>query len=187
MALKSTIFRAELNVSDLNVHHYQNHKLTIARHPSENDERMMMRILAFAYMIGPAKGEGVEFGKGLSTDDEPDVWQKSLDGNILHWVDVGRPSEERIRKACGKSDTVSIFCFGGSAVDIWWREIAEKLKRHSNLHIYNIDKATSEALTTLAQKNMSLHFTLDEANATIGDNEVLVDVNPQLLYRKEPV
>ncbi|VUD61659.1 hypothetical protein TDB9533_02862 [Thalassocella blandensis] len=182
MALKSTIFRAELNISDVNHHHYGDHKLTIARHPSETDERMMIRVLAFAHIIGQAAGEGVEFGKGLSTDDEPDIWQKNLRGDIVHWVELGRPSEERIRKACGKAQQVSVFSFGDHAVELWWKEIAGKLQRHSNLNVYAINKSTSTALAELTCKNMALYCSIDGNTMTIGNDVRLIDVDVETLF-----
>ena len=182
MALKSTIFKADLNVSDLNHHYYQDHALTIARHPSENDERMMMRILAFAFAIGEANGEGLSFGKGLSTDDEPDLWQKSLTGDVMHWLEVGRPSEERIRKACGKAKKVSVFCYGGHAAELWWKELEKNIKRHSNLHIYNIAKTSTDALAMLAERNMQLQSTIDENNIILSDNSQVIDIQLEPLF-----
>src|ERR1700686_5331137 len=99
MALKSTIFKAELQVSDLDRDHFATHALRIARHPSETDERMMVRVLAFALHADDA----LEFGRGLSAENEPDLWQRDLTGAIERWIEVGLPDEREVRKASGRA------------------------------------------------------------------------------------
>ncbi len=111
MALKATICKAELHIADMERGYYKDHALTIARHPSETEERMMVRILAFALNADDALG----FGAGLSTDDEPDLWRKDLTGNIETWIDVGLPGEKRMRKACGRAEAVVVYSYGGRA------------------------------------------------------------------------
>src|SRR3982751_6296780 len=115
MALKATIFKAELSVADIDRGYYADHALTIARHPSETDERMMVRILAF----GLHAHERLAFGKGIGAADEPDLAQVSLDGRMEHWIDVGQPDERRIRKACGQAPHVTIYAFGGRTAEPW--------------------------------------------------------------------
>ena len=124
MALKSTIFKADLQIADMDRQYYDGHGLTIARHPSETDERMMVRILAFVLHAHAA----LTFGKGLSTDDEPDLWQKDLTGAIELWIDVGQPDEKRIMKACGRSNQVVIYSYS-SMSNIWWNQINSKVER----------------------------------------------------------
>ena len=115
MALKATIFKAALQIADMDRGYYAEHPLTIARHPSETDERMMLRVLAFALHAGP----GLAFGRGLSTDDEPDLWQRDLTGAIRLWIDVGLPDEKLVRRACGRADEVVVYAYGRGA-DLWW-------------------------------------------------------------------
>lgn len=115
MALKSTVFRAELQVSDLDRHYYAAHALTLARHPSETDERMMVRLLAFALFAG----ERLEFGRGLSTEDEPALWRKDLTGAVELWIEVGLPDERALRRACGRAERVAVLCYGGRGADLW--------------------------------------------------------------------
>jgi uncharacterized protein YaeQ len=98
MALKATVVKAELQVSDMDRHYYASHNLTLAQHPSETDERLMVRLLAFALNAD----ERLEFGKGLSSDDEPDLWRRDYTGDIELWIDLGQPDESRIRKASGR-------------------------------------------------------------------------------------
>ena len=116
MAIKATIFKAELQVSDLDRNHFATHSLTLARHPSETDERMMVRVLAFALHAHDA----LAFGKGLGADDEPDLWQKDLTGAIEVWIEVGQPDEKRVRRACGRAAQVFIYAYGDRIVDSWW-------------------------------------------------------------------
>ena len=105
MAQKSTIYKAELSISDMDRHYYETHKLTVAKHPSETDERLMVRLLAFAL----SAREQLEFSKGLSSDDEPDVWEKSLSGEIELWITLGLPSEKIVRQSCGKAREVVVY------------------------------------------------------------------------------
>ena len=157
MALKSTIFKADLQIADMDRQYYDGHGLTIARHPSETDERMMVRILAFVLHAH----EALSFGKGLSTDDEPDLWQKDLTGAIELWIDVGQPDEKRIMKACGRSNQVMIYSYS-SMSNIWWNQIASKVDRAKNLSVFNLPAATSQALAKLAQRSMQLQCTIQD-------------------------
>ena len=167
MALKSTIFKADLQIADMDRQYYDGHGLTIARHPSETDERMMVRILAFVLHAH----EALSFGKGLSTDDEPDLWQKDLTGAIELWIDVGQPDEKRIMKACGRSNQVMIYSYS-SMSNIWWNQIASKVDRAKNLSVYNLAAATSQALARLAQRNMQLQCTIQDGQVWInGEGE----------------
>src|SRR5487761_2687911 len=124
MTQKSTVFKVDLHIADLDRHYYHDHALTLARHPSETDERMMVRLLAFALHAH----EALSFANGLSTDDEPDLWQKDLTGAIELWIDVGLPEERAIRKACGRAGQVCIYSYGGRAAVIWWEQCRSKLE-----------------------------------------------------------
>ncbi|MFC7286506.1 YaeQ family protein [Herminiimonas glaciei] len=167
MALKSTIFKADLQIADMDRQYYDGHALTIARHPSETDERMMVRILAFVLHAH----EALSFGKGLSADDEPDLWQKDLTGAIELWIEVGQPDEKRIMKACGRSNQVIIYSYS-SMSNIWWNQIAGKVDRAKNLSVYNLPAATSQALAKLAQRNMQLQCTIQDGQVWInGEGE----------------
>lgn len=158
MALKSTIYKAALQVSDMDRHYYGQHALTIARHPSENDERMMVRLLAFACNAS----EALEFGRGLSTDDEPDLWEKDLTGAIQLWIDVGLPDEKLLRKACGRAKQVRLYAYGGKTVEIWFAENRDRLERLNNLEIFVIPADSSQALAKLVERNMDLQCTIQE-------------------------
>jgi uncharacterized protein YaeQ len=175
MALKATIYKAELQVSDMDRHYYATHALTIARHPSETDERMMVRVLAFALHAH----EALAFGKGLSTDDEPDLWQKDLTGAIDLWIDVGQPDDKRIMKACGRSARVVIYCYS-AASNVWWNQVGSRIERAKNLSVFNVPSATSLALAAMAQRTMQLQCSIQDGQAWIscGEANVQVDLTP---------
>jgi uncharacterized protein YaeQ len=179
MALKSTIFKADLQIADMDRQYYDGHGLTIARHPSETDERMMVRILAFVLHAHAA----LTFGKGLSTDDEPDLWQKDLTGAIELWIDVGQPDEKRIMKACGRSNQVVIYSYS-SMSNIWWNQIASKVERAKNLSVFNLPAATSQALAKLAQRNMQLQCTIQDGQVWINGEGESIQID--LIQLKAP-
>lgn len=173
MALKATIFKAELQIADMDRHYYRDHALVIARHPSETDERMMLRVLAYALHASDA----LAFGKGLSTEDEPDLWSKDLTGAIELWIDVGQPDERRIRRACGRARQVYVYSYGGQGAAIWWDQIGAKLARSSNLSVVSVPPAASQALAQLAQRNMQLHCTIQDRQLWLGDADRRVQVD----------
>jgi uncharacterized protein YaeQ len=177
MALKATIFKAELQIADMDRNYYRDHALTIARHPSETDERMMVRLLAYALHAS----DTLSFGKGLSTEDEPDLWRKDLTGAIELWIEVGQPDEKRIRRACGRAGEVCIYSYGGQGAAIWWNQIAGKLERNANLTVVAVPPASSQALARLARRNMQLHCTIQEGQIALGDSTEQVLVEPTTL------
>lgn len=158
MALKSTIFKAELQIADLERNYFQNHTLTVARHPSETDERMMVRVLAFAMYADSA----LTFGKGLSSEDEPDLWRKDLTGVIELWIEVGLPDEKRVRRACGRARQVVVVTYGGRVADMWWQQNKAALQRQDNLTVINLSTEDSRALAALAARGMQLQCTLQD-------------------------
>ncbi len=174
MALKSTIFKAELQISDMDRNVYGDHSLTIARHPSETDERMMVRLLAFALHAN----ESLVFANSIGNDDEPSLWQKDLTGAIQLWIDVGQPDEKRIRKACGRADRVFIFASGGHGVEVWLNQIKSSFARSKNLSIINLPASAPAALATLAQRNMKLQFTIQDGQVwvTADQETILLDL-----------
>lgn len=167
MAIKATIFKAELQVADMDRQYYGDHSLTIARHPSETDERMMVRLLAFALNAR----EALSFGKGLSTEDEPDLWLRDLTGVIDLWIDVGLPEEKRIRRACGRAQQVHIYCYGGHGADLWWKQTGADLERNANLTVMNVPRQASQSMAQLAQRNMKLQFTIQEGQIWVADDK----------------
>ena len=175
MALKSTIFKADLQIADMDRHHYQDHALTIARHPSETDRRMMARILAFALNADA----GLGFTRGLSTDDEPDLWRRSLSDEIELWIDLGQPDEKRIRKACGRARQVKIYTYADRSARIWFGQMKEKLERFGNLQVIHFPEQAIDRLATLAQRNMQLQCTIQDGAVWIGNAEHSIPVEPE--------
>lgn len=172
MASNATIFKATLQIADVDRHYYHDHALTLARHPSETDERMMVRLLAFARHAH----EALSFGRGLSTEDEPDLWQKDLTGVIQLWIDVGQRDEKGIRQACGRANQVCLYTYGGRGADQWWKDNAASLDRLSNLTVMNVPVDATRALTMLAQRTMDLHCTIQDGQMLIGDGKHAVQI-----------
>ena len=182
MALKSTIFKVNLQIADIDNSYYADHALTLARHPSETDERMMLRLVALAFQAHQLHtvcgGDGtLAFGAGLSDPDEPDVMLNDFTGRMRLWMEVGQPEDKPLLKACGKADAVVLYCFSASA-DIWWRSMESKLSRPKNLQVWRIPAASSQALIPLAQRSMQLQATIQEGALMLGDNSRTVDIEP---------
>ena len=173
MALKATIFKAELQVSDMDKQHYGNYNLTLARHPSETDQRMLLRLLAFALHADDA----LTFTKGISTDDEPDLWRKSLSDEIELWIELGQPDEKRIRRACGRARHVAVYPYAERSADIWWGQIRGELSRFDNLKVTLLSLSDMPGLESLAQRNMHLHATIQEGQVWLGDERQTVTVD----------
>lgn len=179
MAIKATVYKTTLQVADLDRGYYADHQLTIAQHPSETEERMMVRLTAFALFAD----EALVFGQAMSTDDEPDLWQKDLTGAILRWIVVGLPDERIIRKASGRSDQVVIVSFGRAA-DIWWNENRSKLTRLDNLTVLRLPTASTQSLTTLVSRTMQLQCTLQEGGIMMTGDKGVVEIEPVILHGK---
>ena len=182
MALKSTIFKANLQIADIDNSYYADHTLTLARHPSETDERMMVRLCALALqahtLSSVCNGDGtLAFGAGLSDPDEPDVWLRDFTGRTRVWIEVGQPEDKPLIKACGKSDQVVLYSFNHAA-EVWWRSMESKLSRPQNLRVYRVPTLASQALIPLAQRSMQLQATVQEGVLTLGDASRTVDIEP---------
>lgn len=176
MALKATIFKAELQIADMDRHYYQTHNLTTARHPSETDERMMMRFLAFALNAF----DELQFTRGLSSDDEPDLWAKNLIDHPILWIEVGLPDERRIRKGCNQSDEMIIYAYGDNAAPIWREQNKAVINRFSNLKIIFVDEQTVAAMAEHVQRTMELQFTLQEGSVMMSSDAGVVEFVPEL-------
>jgi len=173
MALKSTIFKADVAIADIDRGYYRDHVLRIAQHPSETSERMMVRLLAFALHADDA----LEFGRGISTDDEPDLWRRDLTGAIDKWIDVGLPDERDVRKACGRAREVYVLAYGGRAVELWWQDARDKLERQDRLAVSEVPIEASRALALLAERTMRLQVTIQEGHIFVADGATSVPVD----------
>ena len=174
MALKSTIFKVELQVSDLDRAHFATHALTLARHPSETDERMMVRLLAFALDAD----ERLEFGRGLSAEDEADLVLADLTGAIDLWIEVGLPDEREIRKAAGRARAVKVYTYGGRSADLGWTQNRAALERLSNLSVIEIPAEVSQAMAKMAERNMRVECTVQEGDVWLASGGETLHVQP---------
>jgi uncharacterized protein YaeQ len=174
MAQGSTIYRADLAVSDLDRSVYAQHALKLARHPSETEERLMVRLLAFALHAD----EALAFGRGLSAEDEPDVIRRDPTGAIDLWIDVGLPDEKDVRKACGRARQVVVLAYGARRVEAWWLDNASVFSRHSNLTVFTLTAAETAALQSIAARSMQLACTIQDGHVWLASDAVTVEISP---------
>ena len=179
MAPKATVYKAGLQVSDKDRHHYGTHALVLAQHPSETDERVMVRLLAFALFAD----ERLAFGRGISTDDEPDLWRKDLTGGIEQWIELGQPDESRVRKACGRAREVVVLTYGGRAADLWWEKNEAALARCRNLTVLDVPADASKALAARLQRTMSLQALVQDGTVQLIDGDSTLEIVPGVRRR----
>lgn len=174
MALKATVYKAELQISDMDRQYYAGHALTLAQHPSETAERLMLRLLAFALHAD----ERLEFGRGLSTEDEPDLWRRSRSGEIEQWIDLGQPDPARIRKACGRAREALVIGYSGRSFALWWDKHASALARCDNLGVLEIGPDSVSELAGLLQRNMALQCLIQDGEVQLMSAELSVALTP---------
>ncbi len=181
MALKATIYKAQLQIADMDRGVYADHSVVIARHPSEADERMMIRVLAFALNVTADDKSGhLEFAKDLWDVDEAALWHKDYTEAIRHWIDVGQPDDKRLMKAAGRAERVTVFSFA-SSTPVWWKAIETKLTRAANLVVWQIDAAQSQALAKLAERSMQLQVTIQDGTVWMSTGSDSVEITPRRL------
>lgn len=175
MAISATIFKATLQISDMDRNYYASHHLTIARHPSETDERMMVRLAAFALHAS----DQLEFCKGLSTEHEAALWTKNLVGDIEHWIDVGLPDEDRIRKAHNQAAQVTVYAYGERTAPIWWDGIKNKVSRFENLSVFYLDPESCDGLCGLVERSMQIQATIQDGELWLNSDKGSITVTPE--------
>lgn len=178
MALKATIFKVDLAVADMDRNVYADYALTLARHPSENDARMMVRLLAFMRY----SDEALVFGKGLSTDEEPDLWLKDLTGAVHRWIVVGQPDERWLRKASGRSEQVVVFSYGGRVAEIWWEQNRAVLEKLPNLTVFRLSQESTAELAALASRAMRVQCLTQDGEMLITGEGEAVRVEPMRVF-----
>ena len=183
MATKSTIFKANVQIADIDHSYYADHALTLARHPSETDERMMVRLVALALnahqLQSQLAGDGtLGFGAGLANPDDPDVFLRDFTGRTRLWVEVGQPEDKPVIRACGKADEVLVYAFSHAA-DIWWRGIETKLTRLGKLEVWRLPAAQAQELAALAERSMQLQATVQEGAVTLSSERGSVHLELQ--------
>lgn len=183
MALRATIYKADLSVADMERGYYADHALTLARHPSETEERLMVRLLAFALHADDA----LTFGRGLSIEDEPDLWRRDPTGAIDLWIDVGLPEERWVRKACGRAPQVSVIAYGGRKADQWWAQNAAALGRCENLRVVALPAEATAAMQRLAARAMKLSCTVQDGHVWLASDTAGVEIVPLVLLAPRAV
>ena len=183
MALKSTIFKAQLQLADIDHGHYADHALTLARHPSETDERMMVRLAAFALhahaVQSLCQGDAtLAFGAGLSDPDDPDLHLIDYSGRVRLWIEVGQPDEKPLARACSRAEVVSVYAFSAAA-DVWWRGIEARLARLERLQVWRLPADATRALAALAARSMQVQATVHDGALTLGNATTSVTIEPQ--------
>lgn len=182
MALKSTVYKADLSVADLDRNVYADFPLTLALHPSETEERLMVRTIAFALFAD----DQLSFGPGISMPEEADLWQRDLTGRIERWIEVGLPDEKQIGRACGRADEVVVLAYGRGVI-MWWRGIETKLTRFQRLTVLRIPEEASNALAPLVNRNMKLSATIQDAHVLLASDAGSADVVIETLKAAEAV
>ncbi|MBD1583326.1 YaeQ family protein [Pseudoalteromonas sp. S16_S37] len=177
MALKSTIIKTQLSLSDMDRHIYQTLSLTVAQHPSENEQRLMVRLLAYALQYQ----ERLEFTKGLCADDEPEIWVKNYSDEIELWVELGLPDEKRLKKACNRAKQVVLYTYGENAQAIWWQKNQAKLANYDNLSVVSLPYSATELLAKMAARSLSLTVTVQDGEIWVSDEQNSVHCTPELL------
>ena len=179
MALKATIFKAKISLSNLNVHFYDELTLTIARHPSENNLRMMARILA--YLL--AAQEKPLFTKGISSDTEPDLWVINNDGSIDHWIELGHLDEKRIRQSSSKAKKISIYSYQGNHSQQWFNSIENNLSRFSNLDIIHFTFPKDQNIENFAERDMSFSCSIEDSEIWLSTEKDRICIHFQFLKK----
>jgi uncharacterized protein YaeQ len=186
MAIKSTIYKAALSIADIDNNYYADQALTLARHPSETDERMMIRLIALAFQAHKLQavlsGDGNWlFGAGLSDPDEPDVLLRDYTNAIRVWIEVGQPEDKPLAKAVSKSDEVIVYAFNHAA-NVWWKGIQNKLTRSEKLRVFQIDSTASKVLEKMAERSMQLQATIQDGTLMMSNGSDTVEITP-LVWR----
>jgi len=176
MALRATVHKAGLTISDTDRGYYATHALTVARHPSETDERMMVRLVAFALFASDA----LAFGRGLSDVDDPDLVDRDLTGRIARWIEVGLPDERAILKACGKADRVVVVAYGHN-VNRWWDGVRSGVERARNLTVLQLANDDTKALERLADRQMTIEATIQEGLLWFAVGQETIQLQPTVL------
>ena len=173
MALKATIYKATVNVADLDRNQFLDATLTLARHPSETQERMMLRLLAWIKFAN----ERLQFTRGLSAEDEPEAWLRNDHLGIDLWIELGLPEERRIKKACTQSKEVALFTYNSRAAQVWWQQNQSKLAGFSNLSIWYLDDEQLAQLSAFASRTMALQATIQDGAIWLSDAENNLEIH----------
>ena len=176
MATKSTVYKAELEISDIDRGYYATHSITMAQHPSETDRRLMARLIAFVLFAD----ERLEFGRGLSNEEDPDLWRRDYTGNIECWIELGQPDESAVRRACGRAQQVILVNYSGNSAEVWWTKNESSLARSKNLTVIDLDSSEVEAATRFLQRTMRLQVMIQEGYCQLMRDNETVGIRPRV-------
>jgi uncharacterized protein YaeQ len=181
MALKATIYKAQLQIADMDRGVYAEPTLTIARHPSESDDRLVVRVLAYALNVRGSDARGtLELAKSLWDTDEPDLWQRDLTGEIVHWIELGQPDDRRLLKASSRAEQVSVYSFA-SSTPIWWAALEHKLARAPKVAVWQIDTASVQALSAWVARTLTWQITVQDGTVWVNNQGETVEITPRCL------
>lgn len=172
MALKATIYKANIELADMDRNYYDSLQLTLAQHPSETDQRFMVRLISY---ILNAHND-LQFGKGVSDEDEAAIWQINYSDEIALWIELGQLDEKRIKKACNKAEQVKLYCYG-SSVETWWSQSQHTLNKFSKLSIEQFETSTTDALVKLLSRTMEFQCSIQDGQLwlTCGHESLLIE------------
>jgi len=176
MGTKATVYKAELEISDIDRSYYATHNVTLAQHPSETDRRLIARLIVFALFAD----ERLEFGRGLSTDEDPDLWRRDLTGNIECWIELGQPDESTMRRACGRAQQVILVTYSGNSAGVWWEKNESSFARSKNLTVVDLDSIEIESATRFLQRTMRLQVMIQEGCCQLMNDGETVSVTPRV-------
>jgi len=182
MAIKATIYKAKIQISDCDRNYFNSHELTISCHPSETEQRMMVRLLAFALFAS----DELSFTKGLCADDEPELWNINLSGEIELWISLGQIDEKQLRKSLGRSKQVIIITYNGHKSSIWWSKNQSKYTQLNNLQIINIKPDDVTAMQDFVSRNMDLQITIQEGVIWLSNSRQTINIEPEVWLQSEP-
>lgn len=177
MPPNATIYKAMLQISDLDRQYFQDHTLTLARHPSETEERLMVRVLAFALHADKA----LSFGRGIGTEDEPALWQRDDTGTINLWIEIGQPDEKTLRQTCGRAKQVVVYAYGARSAEVWWANQRQSIDRLKNLSVTLLPMESIRVLAEMARPSMQLQWTIQDGHLWIADGTQTLEIELQRL------
>ena len=181
MAIKSTVFKVQLAISDITRGYYEDHALTIAQHPSETDVRLMLRIAAFALNAH----EHLQFTKGMSSQEEPDLWQIDLTGEVQHWIDLGQPTDKRIRQSCSKARIVTIYTYQRDGGSHWYKTVQETAERFEQLSVVHLRIADESMIHSILDRSMNLNCVIDDGQVMLSDGEHNLNIRTEILQMRK--
>lgn len=167
MALKATIYKVTINIADMDRQVFIDSNLTLARHPSETEVRLMLRLMAWVVNAD----ERLIFTRGLSVDDEPEIWRMNDHNGIEVWIELGLPDERRIKKACNRAGSVFLYAYNARAAQVWWQQNQLKLSQQDNLSVLFLDDEQVRALVGIASRSMDLQATIQDGTIWLSDQQ----------------